>query len=109
MAPLLADPRVLQFSILTIHEPFHSRFNNSTHNPFHTSFHLFHPSIETSRVCSFINKAVNLSSWSVDFLSPDYGYLQLKSHVEGARDIMVHNSYRPQGTSSFISNFFSGF
>ncbi len=25
--------------------------------------------------------------------------------MEGARDIMVHNIYRPQGTSSFISNF----
>jgi hypothetical protein len=53
----------------------------------------------------FINKAVNPSSWSGDFLSPDYGYLQLKSPVEGARDIMVHNIYRPQGISSFISNF----
>jgi hypothetical protein len=25
--------------------------------------------------------------------------------VVGARDIMIHNIYRPQGTSSFISNF----
>ncbi len=34
--------------------------------------------------------------------------------MEGARDVMIHNIYRPQGTSSFTSNFsqdsdFSGF
>jgi hypothetical protein len=105
MAPLLADPRVSQFSLLAIQEPFHNSFNNSTHNPSYTSFHLFHPCVENSQVCFFINKSVNPSSWSGNFLSPDYGYLRLKSPVQGARDIMIHNIYRPQGTSSFISCF----
>jgi hypothetical protein len=105
MAPLLADPRVSQFSLLAIQEPFHNSFNNSTHNPSYTSFHLFHPCVDNSRVCFFINKSVNPSSWSGDFPSPDYGYLRLKSPVQGARDIMIHIIYRPQGTSSFISSF----
>jgi hypothetical protein len=30
--------------------------------------------------------------------------LHLKSPVQGARDIIIHDIYRPQGTSSFISN-----
>ncbi len=105
MAPLLADPRVSQFSLLTIEEPFHNSFNNSIHNPSYTSFHLFHPCVENSRVCFFINQSVNPSSWSGHFPSPDYGYLRLKRPVPRARDIMIHNIYRPQGTSSFISSF----
>ncbi len=105
MAPLLADPRVSQFSLLAIHEPFHNSFNNSTHNPSYTSFHLFHPGVKKSCVCFFINKSVFPCSWSGDFPSPDYGYLQLKSPVQGARDIMIHNIYRPQGTSSFLSSY----
>ncbi len=105
MAPLLADPRVSHFFLLAIQEPFHNSFNYSTHNPSYTSFHLFHPGVEKLRVCFFINKSVNATSWSGDFPSPDYGYLQLKSMVPGARDIIIHNIYRPQGSSSFISNF----
>ncbi len=105
MTPLLADPRVSQFSLLALQAPFHNSFNNSTHDPSYTSFHLFHPCVKNSRVRFFINKSVNLSSWSGDFLSPDYGYLRLKSPVQGARDIIIHNIYRPQGTSSLISSF----
>jgi hypothetical protein len=75
MAPMLADPRVLQFSILSIQEPFHNSYTNSTRNPLYTVFHLFHPSVENRSVCFFINKSFNPSTWSGDFLSPDYGYL----------------------------------
>jgi uncharacterized ferritin-like protein (DUF455 family) len=31
--------------------------------------------------------------------------MRLKSPVQSAGDIMIHNIYRPQGTSSFIFNF----
>jgi hypothetical protein len=55
--------------------------------------------------CFFVNKSINLSSWPGDFSSPDYGYLRLQSHVDGARDIMIHNIYRPIGSSTFISSF----
>ncbi len=105
MAPLLADPRVSQFSVLAIQTPFHNSHTHSTHNPSYTSFHLLHPGPENSRVCFLINKSINPSSWSGDFPSPDYSNLHLKSPVEGARDIMIHNIYRPIGSSSFISNF----
>jgi hypothetical protein len=36
--------------------------------------------------------------------SPDNDFMQLESPVEGARNVMVHNIYRPQGTISFISD-----
>ncbi len=68
-------------------------------------FIYFTPVLKIPEFCFFINKSVNPSSWSRDFPSPDYSYLQLKSTVQRARDIMIHNIYRPQGTSSFISSF----
>ncbi len=104
MAPLLADPKVSQFPILAIQEHFHNSFTHFIHNPSNTSFHLLPPGVENSRVCFFISKSINPSSWSRDFPSPDYGILRLKSLVERARDIMIHNIYRPIGSGSFISN-----
>jgi hypothetical protein len=104
MAPLLADPSVLQNYLLAIQGPFHNSFSHSTHNPFYTSFYLLHPGVKYSQVCFFISKAINPCSWSGDFLSSDSSYLRLKSPVEGARDIMIHNIYRPIGSSSFISS-----
>ncbi len=105
MAPLLAEPRVSLFPVLAIQEPFHNTYTNFTHNPSYTSFHLLHPGVENSRVCFLVNKSINPSSWSGDFPSPDYSYLRLRSPVDGARDIMIHNIYRPIGSGTFISNF----
>jgi hypothetical protein len=62
MAPLLADPRVLQFLLLAIQDPFHNSVASYTHNPSYTSFHFLHPCVENSRVCFLINKSVNSSS-----------------------------------------------
>ncbi len=48
MAPLPAYPRVSQFSLRAIEEPFHNSFNNSTHNPSYSASHLLHPGVENS-------------------------------------------------------------
>ncbi len=100
-SPLLADPRVSACHL----KPSHNSFNNSTHIPTHTSFHLYHPGMGNSHVGFFIYKSISPSPCSRNFPSPDYGYLQLKSPVEGATDIVIRNIYRSQGTSSFISHF----
>ncbi len=102
--PLLADPRVLQFSLLVIQEPSFNSFNNSTPDPIYTLFNLLHPCVEDSHVCCFRNNFVNPNSLSGDFSSPDYVYLRLKSFVLGSREIITNNIYRPQGTGYSISD-----
>ncbi len=105
MAPLLADPIVLQFFLIVFKEPFHSSLNNSTHNPSNTSFHLFNSCVESSQVYFFISKSFNLTFSSSICLRPSYSYLQLKSPIDGAGDIIILYIYRPQDTSSVTSNY----
>ncbi len=104
MAPMLAYPIITQFLILVIQEPFHNSYTNFTHNPLYTSFHSLHHNVENCRACVFKDKSVYPSSWSGEFLGPDYGFLRLKSIVRGGSVIIIHNSYRRQGSSSFISS-----
>jgi hypothetical protein len=41
----------------------------------------------------FANKLLNPSHYSVAFPTSKYSYLSLKSTIEGARDVMIHNVY----------------
>ncbi len=58
MAPLLADPRVSQFPVLAIQEPFHNSHTNSTHNPSYTSFHF----ILALKTRVFVSWSISLST-----------------------------------------------
>ncbi len=108
MAPILADKQVALFSVLAVQEPFRNSFIPTTHNPSYSNFHLHHPSVTNFRVCFFINKSINPSSWSGYFPSPDYGFLRFRSPVNGARDVVIHNIYRPIGSKSAIASLSNG-
>jgi hypothetical protein len=43
MVPLLADPRIFEFSVLAVQEPWHNPHILPTHNPSNFSVHLFYP------------------------------------------------------------------
>jgi hypothetical protein len=57
-----------------------------------------------SRICFFINKYINVSSWTGDFPSPNYGFLRLKSPVNDARDVVIYNIYWPFDSKSAIAS-----
>ncbi len=104
MALILADKQVTMFLFLAVQEPFQYSFIPTTHCPPYSAFHLLYPSVLNSRVCFFINKSINPSSWTGDFPSPDYGFLHLRSRVNGARDGVILNIYRPIGSKSAIAS-----
>jgi putative hemolysin len=80
--------------VLAVQEPWHNQRVPTTHNPSNSPFHLFYtPSAEAS-VCFFVNKSLNPSSYSACFPTLKYGYLRLRSSVEGVRDVMIHNVYK---------------
>jgi hypothetical protein len=94
MVHLLADPRIFDFSVLAIQEPWHNPCDLTTHNSSIFSFHLFYPPPAETLVFSLVNKSLNTSSYSACFLTLKYGYLRLRSFVEEVRDIMNLNVYR---------------
>jgi hypothetical protein len=63
------------------------------HNLSNLSFHIFYCSFAQASVCYFVNKTLNPSSYSATLLTPTYSHLHLRSSVEGARNVMIHNVY----------------
>ncbi len=94
MVPLLADPHISTLSVLDVQEPWKNPHILTTHNPSNSSFHLFHPPSAEASVCFFVNKSLNPSFYSACFPTPKYGYLHLRSPVQGVKDVMIYNVYR---------------
>lgn len=66
MATLLRDPRIQEYDILAIQEPWKNPFSATTHHPAKDFFHLCYPAMEegeSARVCFFINKQLDHSKW----------------------------------------------
>ncbi len=99
MAPLLADPRISEFSVLAVQEPWQNPRVLTTHNPSNSSFHLYYPPSAEASICFFVNKSLNPSSYSACFPTPKYSYLRLRSPVEGVKDVMIHNVYKMRNLS----------
>ncbi len=103
MAPLLANSRLSEFSVLAVQEPWHNPGVLTTHNPSNIYLNLFYPLSAEASVCFAVNKLLNPSSYSACFPSSNYGYLCLRSPVEGVKDVMIYNVYRTQNISSTSS------
>jgi hypothetical protein len=89
MAPLLSYHHISELFFLCYTKTL-AKFTHP-HYPqpiFFIFLSLFPPSADAS-VCFFLNKSLNLSSYSVAFLAPKYGYLCLRSSVQGATDFMI--------------------
>ncbi len=94
MAPLLDDHLISEFTVLAVQKPWLNPHIHTTHNPSNSSFYLMYPLLPTNAsVCFFVNKPLNPSSNSAAFPTLKYGYLQLRSSVEGAINLMIHNVY----------------
>ncbi len=94
IAPLFVDPCISHFTLLVVQVPWQNPQIQNTHNAISSVFHLFYPASDDASVCFFVNKSINPSSYSAFFLTPKYGYLCLRSSVNGVRDIMIHDVYR---------------
>jgi hypothetical protein len=94
MAPLLADSRISEFSVLAVQELWCNSRILTTHTPSLSAFHLFSPPSNDASVCFFVNKSLNLSSYTSCFPTPKNGSLRLRSSTQGGRDIMILHVYR---------------
>jgi len=96
MAPLLEDPRVKEYDVIAIQEPWHNRFVHTSYNPGGGSFYLAFPAQAESRVCFYVNKRIDPNSWRTNYTSKDSGTLTLEKQAEGeTKRISIHNVYNP--------------
>ncbi|KAJ6437601.1 zinc knuckle [Purpureocillium lavendulum] len=98
MATLLRDPRIREYDILAIQEPWKNAFSETTHHPAKDLFHLCYPATkegEPTRVCFFINKQLDHSKWHFKNAGKDLCTLILETNAEGNSKIAIHNVYNP--------------
>ena len=100
MATLLRDQNILEYDILAIQEPWRNPFMSTTHNPVPESFHLIFPQDtrdKPARVCFFINKRLDETTWRVTEHTRDICTLTIEciSREGEAQEIAIHNVYNP--------------
>jgi hypothetical protein len=89
MATLLRDPKIQEYDILALQEPWRNPFLPTTHNPISHSFHLCFPqgSREApARVCFFVNKRIDPNKWTFTDHTRDLGTLTISSHYADAEE-----------------------
>ena len=103
MATLLRDPRIHEYDILAIQEPWRNPYMATTHHPAKDVFHLCYPATADeegpARVCFFVNKRIDHNRWRFKEHSRDVCSLV----IEPSRDqqeqqsVAIHNIYNAVG------------
>jgi ribonuclease HI/exonuclease III len=107
MATLLRDPRIQEYDILALQEPWRNPFISTTHNPITHSFHLCFPSDSKeapARVCFFINKRIDPNRWRFTDNTRDLSTLEITTTnptTKAATKIYIHNVYNPPRSSDY--------
>ena len=105
MATLLRDPKVAEYDILAIQEPWRNPIMSTTHHPAKNTFHLCYPTLDEengpARVCFFVNKRLDQGRWQFEQHTRDLCTLKIHTRegdsTEG--ELVIHNVYNaPQGT-----------
>ncbi|KAJ6439009.1 reverse transcriptase [Purpureocillium lavendulum] len=94
MATLPRDPRIQEYDIIAIQEPWRNPFSDTTHHPAKDLFHLCYPRMEegeSARVCFFISKQLDHSQWHFKETNRYLCTLILETKAEGGSKIAIHN------------------
>jgi exonuclease III len=108
MATLLRDPRIHEYDILAVQEPWRNPYTATTHHPAKDVFHLCYPAAEgeegPARVCFFVNKKIDHSRWRFREHSKDVCSLVIKLSADhqDQQKVAVHNIYNAGGVGSPI-------
>jgi hypothetical protein len=95
-ASLFQNPRVLEYDILAIQEPWRNPFINTTYYPLKTHFHLSYLDDIATRVCLYINKRIDPGGWNVSHVSRDIISLTIRNPNSG-RLLHIFNVYNEVG------------
>jgi hypothetical protein len=103
MASFLRDPKVLEYDILAIQEPWRNQHMATTHNPVAQKYHLLFQKDtleQPARTCFFVNKRLDNTKWRFTDHSRDMGSLTIQTSNKAgeAKEITIYNVYNPLTT-----------
>ncbi len=96
---MFQNPRVLEYDILAIQEPWRNPFINTSYHPLKSHFQLTYLDHAATRVCLYINKRIDPGAWSVSYVSQDIISLAIRNPSSG-RDLHIFNVYNEVGTNT---------
>ena len=77
LASLFQDPRILEYDVLAIQEPWRNPFIATSYHPLKAHFQLTYLDDDATRVCFYINKRIDPSTWSVSYITKDIIALEI--------------------------------
>jgi hypothetical protein len=100
MATLLRDPKVHEYDILAIQEPWKTPHQETTHYPAKNIFHLCYSKEkqgEPARVCLFVHKTLDHTKWQFIDRTRDLCTLVINiwNDEQHRRQLAMHNIYNP--------------
>ena len=87
LASLFRDPRILEYDILAIQEPWRNPFIATSYHPLKAYFQLTYLDDAATRVCFYINNRIDPSTWNVSYITKDIIALEIT-------DPILHNKLR---------------
>jgi ribonuclease HI len=99
LANLFQDKKTLEYDILAIQEPWRNRFIATSYHPLKMHFQLIYFSHAETRVCLYIHKRIDPSTWSVQHISKDITLLELTNRNSDNK-IRIFNVYNETGTTT---------
>lgn len=102
LASLFRDPGVLKYDILAIQEPWRNPFIDTSYHPLKEHFQLTYLADAGTRVCFYINKRIDPSTWNVSYVSKDIISLKILNPCSG-RKMHILNVYNEVGTNTLAT------
>src|SRR3979411_1919737 len=94
LVPLLEDPRIQQFDMILVQEPWHNPFVQTSYNPTHSNFYLLFQLYKETRVAIYISKSIPTTDWSIYYIIPDLSALDITiQFTDVVRTLRIYNIY----------------
>lgn len=92
LASLFQNSNVLEYDVLAIQEPWRNPFMATSYHPLKTYFHLAYLADDMTRVCLYINKRIDSSTWTILFIAPDIICMKI-SDPQSSKRVHIFNVY----------------
>ena len=95
MIGLFQDPRLEDYDILAIQEPWRNTHNDQGYNPSSSLFHLVEKASESTKTAIYINRRIPLSQWDEIYKEKDL--ITIRLAIPGAKEdrIYIYSIYLP--------------
>ena len=99
LASLFQNSKTLEYDILAIQEPWRNPFISTTYHPLKTHFQLTYLDDATTRVCFYVNKRIDPSTWSVSYITKDIIALEIANSTMTSK-LRILNVYNEVVTNT---------